>query len=460
MALDKLRKFIKNNWLYLLLILSVIALAFFIRWHNLWTYNTYWADDGGAHIDYWRILTEHHRLPALSETYLAWHEPIYYLILALWGSFGHILGYNGLNWLESLNIVFYGLFLGLVWLISYFFSQKNKWVSLANFFLFSVLFVGVKLSAYINNELLNQLLILLLVFLFYHWGLLSVGKIKRVFFWSIILGLAALVKITALIIFLAVIFVWFIYFLKTRQRFLLKYILLCLGLVCLINLPWVVYKNNHYRGYFSINIYDAKPHQNLLTSDAWQYIFAVNTHIFSDYPYWYSQPNSYFSILLSDSFGDYYNLFNVGTEYLPTSERILTGNGRYSTQQLWQTMINTNRIALLIVAVWWLGFLWWLVDVFKNKKIDGYDFFLVIVLLGGWSATLYHNLRLPYLEAGVLKAHFIYFTYPLLALLAYRQWWQVWKNKIWRFMIIFAPIIIYIFLAWQILLARAYVIIL
>jgi|GEM_PF-1563542 len=456
MGVSKLKYFLKNNWFYLALLALILAIAFFIRWHNLFSYNTYWADDGGAHIDYLKAIIYHHRLPTLAETYTAWHEPIYYLLLALWAGLGRLFGTSSLNWLESLNILFYGLFLGLVWLISYFYSQKNKWLALANFFLFSILFTGVKLSAYVNNEVLNQTLILLLVFLFLYWKLLSPHKEKKIFAWALILAGAVLVKITALIVLMAVIGVWLIKWFLTKQKYFGKYIFTVLLLALAINLPWVIYKNNNYNGYFSINIYDAKPRQNLVTSSGWHYIFAINTHVFKDYPVWFSQPNSYFSILLSDSFGDYYNMFEVGTENLPDSAKILVGNGRYTTPPLWQAMLNVNRLALIIAGIWWLGFGAWLFACLKNKKIGDYDLFILIVMSGGWLASIFHNLRLPYLEVGVLKAHFIYFTYPLLAMISYRFWWQVIKNKLWWFIVVMAPILIYLWLAWDILLVDAY----
>lgn len=460
MELNKIKYFVKNNYLYLLLLLIILSLAFFIRSHNLIAYNTYWADDGGAHIDYLKILISQHRLPTLAETYVAWHEPLYYLILFSWSVFGSLFGVKfgteSLNWLESLNILFYGVFLVIVWLFSYFYSQKNKYLALVNFFLFSILFTGVKLSSYINNEVLAQTSILLLLFFFFHWNLLAEAKEKKIIAWAIILALAALVKITALIVLIAVLITWFLKWLKTRKKYFGKYAVITLLVVLFINLPWVIYKNNNYKGYLSINIYDAKPHQSIINSEGWNYIFAINTHTFKDYPFWFSKPYSYFSILSSDTFGDYYNLFNMGTENLPTGQKIMTGNGRYTTIDIWLDMLSVNRLALIIVGIWFFGLAVYLFRVFKNKKIDDYDLFILLVMFGGWSASLYHNLRLPYLEVGVLKAHFIYFTYPILTLISYRSLWDLIKYKFLWFIITFLPLLIYLYFSWDILMVDVY----
>ena len=197
-------------------------------------------------------------------------------------------------------------------------------------------------------------------------------------------------------------------------------------------------------------MYETKPKQNVLVSDAWKYLFGVNLHFVTDYPYWFSKPDSYYAILISDTFGDYYNLFNNVTriEALPVEQKILVGNGRYTTPKLWRSLLWTNRIGLFIYLIWIIGFIGKILSSIKQRKIDKYELFLLVVLLGGWLALLYNNLRLPYLERGVLKAHFIYFTYPILTLLAYSWWWQKVKNK-WIFAVIaLLPFIIYFCIAW------------
>jgi hypothetical protein len=448
---------IKKNKLYILALLIILGLAFFIRWQNIKSYNTYWADDGGGHITYTETILSEGRLATLDETYLAWHEPLYYYILTGWIKIGQSMGVEGLNLWESFNVLVYFIFIALIWYFTYFYTNKNKWLALLNTFIFSILFVGVKLSAYINNELFLHTLIILLVVLFYKFKLSTKNKDLKLAYWSLVLALATLVKISALIVLLTATIFYLIKYIVSRQKYFLKYILIIAFIVFFVNIPWITYKQQNYNTYFSINIYDDKPKQNIITSDGWKYIFNINTHIFTDYPYWFSKPDSYFSVLLSDSFGDYYNLFNYpGIENLEENQKILVGNGRYTTHKLWQSMLNTNRLALGIFFIWFIGFFAYLFRLFKKKKIEDNDLFLLILLSGGWAASFYHNLRLPYLEVGVLKAHFIYFTYPILSLIAYREWWYIIKNKIWWLILAFGPWFLYLFIAKNILLTNIY----
>lgn len=428
-----------------------LFLGLYLRLHNLGIYQTFWADDGGGHIKYMETIYYEHRLPSMTETYLAWHEPLYYVLLTPWQKLADLFGANSLAWATSFNILIYSIFLFLVWKISRLF-YKNTLVSVATLSLFSVLFIGVKLSAYINNELLAQTYILWLIYLFIKLDLLSAKKYKQVLFWASLLAIGLWIKLTVLVVLLAAVI--FLGILFWSRKYLWKYILIVIMVPVILNIPWLVYKKNNFGTYFTINIYDDKPRQSVVRSEAWHYIGSFNRKIFGEYPYWYSQPQSYFSILLSDSFGDYYNLFNNAAqiERLPLSEKILVGNGRYTTPQHWQAMVNINNLALIFFLIWFVGFVLFLYKFIKEKNPwrDYYIFYL-LVLFGGWAALLYQNLRLPYLEAGVLKGHFIYYTYPLFVILAYSAWASFVKKKIFIYLIFFFPIILYIFLGWRIL---------
>jgi 4-amino-4-deoxy-L-arabinose transferase-like glycosyltransferase len=436
------------------LLFIILLLTLFISFNNLRNYNTWWADDGGAHIAYTKTILEKQRLPTFEETYLSWHEPLYYLILAGWSKIGEFFQNDSLNWWESLNVFFYFIFLFLVWLLAYDYSQKNKWLALLNVFLFSIFFVGIKLSVYVNNEILVHVLIILLVILFCRWQLLAKNKQKLVIWWSIILGLATLVKLTAFIILLVAIIIWLFNFVANKKRYFLLYIFFVIFIVGAINIPWFIYKQNKFGEAFSINLYERQNKQNILKSDGWQYLRKINYKIFFDYPYWYSQPQSFFSILLGDSFGDYYNLFNNVDKInsIPVEQKILVNNGRYTTANLWQSMLLINRVGFFITLIWFVGFFGEALLVIRNKEIDYYKFFLMILFFAGLAALIYNNLRFPYLERGVAKAAFIYFTFPLLTAISYSWWWQRFKNKIIAVIFILIPLLIYLGVAWPILL--------
>ncbi len=435
---------------YILMVIFLFVGLYF-RLHNATNYNTFWADDGGGHIIYMETIYYEHRLPSLSETYVAWHEPLYYVLLYPWQKIGVLLGLFSNNWAAALNIVIYALFLVLVWKLSRLLFRSSL-VTTVTVSLFSVLFIGVKLTAYINNELLTQLYILWLIYLFIKFDLLAENKLKKIVIWSLLLALGLWIKLTLYLVLLSVLLFYSINIFK--KKYLWKYILVVVTLPLLLNIPWLVYKKNNFDSYFTINMYDAKPRQSILSSDAWQYIFAINTRIFTDYPFWYRLPHSYFSVLLSDSFGDYYNLFNhkLKIEGLADADKIFIVNGRYTTHEHWQSLLNTNRIALGFFLLWLAGFITFMFTLFKKKIVwSSYTIFWLIALLAGWSASIFHNLKLPYLEAGVLKGHFIYYTYPLFTILAYYALEKIIKNKIVLSLVFFLPLIIYVVLAWRML---------
>lgn len=450
----KIIKYFKKNWFFCFLFLVVVIIFFVLRFHNIRIYNTWWADDGGGHIQYEQTILQSHRLPTPVETYLSWHEPGFYFLLAGWVGVGQRLGFTSIDWWASLNIVVNLFFLVVICFLSYFYLEiKNQWLALLNVFIFSILFVSVKLSAYVNNELLNQTLILLLIFLFYRWRLLAPQKNKMVLFWSLILGLALLIKLTSFIVLAAALIIWLVELIRQKKKFLFYYLAICLVVVGTLNFPWLFYKNQHFGQTFSINLYETLPKQNVITSEAWHYFFNFNYHFVIDRPYWFSLPHSYWTVLISDTFGDYYNLFNNVDRInaLPDNQKILIDNGRFATPQLWGTLLWTNRVGLVVYLIWLVGLIGWLIGWWRQKKYQPYIIFLLLALFGGWAALLFNNLRLPYLERGVLKAHFIYFTFPILTLLSYAWWFKAIKNKWLLILITVGPFLAYLIIAWPML---------
>ncbi len=447
-----------KNFVYVLILVAVIIFAVFIRIHNVLKYNTYWADDGGAHIDYVYQIEKNHRLPDFKTNYLAWHEPGFYFLGAAWNIFGSKIGFyigpDNYNFTELLNVGIYLIFLALVWIFAFIISNKKKWFALLITFLFSTLFIGVKLSNYINNELLNQTMILFLIILFLYWKLLDDKKYLKVFLFSILLAIAFIIKMTAFIALLSVAMIWFISFLYKRKKYFIFYILIVIFVSLGLNAPWLIHKKNTYGSAITINAFE-KESQRIINSDGWKYFFNFNDDIFFDNPYWSGNLNSYFSILLSDTFGDHYNLFNNPDTIFQEENKILLDTGKYTNPYLWNKMINVNRIGLFIFLIWFFGFLLFLKDLFirffKYKKIDFYELFLLIILFGGWVALLYNNLKYPYLARGVLKGHFIYFTYPIFVILSYKTLYIHIKNKLIFYLVLTLPIIIYVIIAWPIL---------
>ncbi len=430
---------------------TIVLIGLGIRLNNLFAYTTWWADDGGGHIAYVETVLAG-RLPVPEETYLAWHEPLYYVFVALWHKAGALGGLGGLDWWEAANVLFsLGLFVAaalVAWLLT-----RSRAVTLAVLALVAVQFPAVKLAAYVNNELLAQTLILLAIASFVGWRL---GErdvpTKRVVLFGALLGVALITKITTVIALLAALLVWAWRFLTTRDTRFLARIAVLLTLTALIQAPWLVHKVRTFGTLASINLYETLPRYRPWDSPGWRYIFAWNNRILTDYPYWYSMPPSGPAVLLADSFGDYYNLFgNVDrVNALPEGERTLTGNGRYTTPALWRALLASNRVGLAVAAVWAIGIVGYLLDLARKRRLDPQTAFVLFTLAGGYAALLVNNLRLPYLERGVLKAHFIYFTYPLLATLSWGWLRERLPSAAWA-LVVLAPLAASVAVAWPML---------
>ncbi len=455
-----LKELFASRYFFLLSLAAIIILALFLRIHNIFSYNSYWADDGGAHIAYLETIRHDGRLPTLEENYLAWHEPLYYLLTALWVAVGAVFGITSLNWSEALQILFFFIAAFAVEGIAYRHSKGNKIVTVFSVMAFSFFFTAVKLSAYLTNELLAQALILsaVLPFLYGRLGEKSppeyAGKSrKNLIAFSIILGIATLVKLTAFVALGAAVLTWLIAFARTREQSFLFSAAVALAIVGIINLPWVVYKYHHFDSVFTINLAESGTKQSIVSSDGWQYLRTLNAHVFSDYPYWFRGPHSFVSILIADAFGDYYNLFGQADRVraLPDTEKILTGNGRYTTPANWRANAWAIRTGLVISLVSVIGFIGFIVSRFRSRSWTANDIFLTLLVLGGFLSLVYNVLRLPYLERGTLKAQFILFAFPLLWIISNTWWSRVVKRPAILSLIIGAPWIVYLFLAWPIL---------
>lgn len=452
--MHKLLSFIRQHHVSILLC-AILLFAFVIRLHNIRVYTTWWADDGGGHVMYVESLLHHERLPSMNENYLSWHEPGYYALINIWT---HIVrafdvGDQQLNWQETTSVVISLFSLYLVWRIAITLTQ-NKWVSLATVFFTSVLFVSVKLAGYLNNELPAQTAILGLAYLFHREKLLDAGKDKQVAYFAILLAFALLLKLTVILVLFAAIFIWLLFGLVQKKMYVFRYILISIFIATALHTPWLVYKQREFGSAFTINLYEDHK-QSLLTSDAWSYLFRFNHHFVTDYPYWFKGPHSFATILIADTFSDYYNLFHHWDNARVSPDRILVMNGLHTVPELWRTTLWTNRLGLYLTVMLMIGFLWQLRHDFLKKNRDWYQSFWYVLILGGYAALVYNNLRHPYLERGVLKALFIYYVFPLTILFGYSGWWRLLKHKWLWILLCLLPVFVYTWLGWPILYMRA-----
>lgn len=467
-----------SSLLFVSILIGIAILFFSIRFHNLSVYNPYWADDGGGHLQYVSTLLTEHRLPTPEETYLAWHEPGYYWLISGWHQvmlFFDVCDLSGPlmenhcvhTWWTLPSIAFYGLFIAFSGLLTYHLT-RHRWLALLQMGIFTILFPGVKLSAYVTNETLSQALILGLTLLFVLWRLWEPRRWSYLAGWSVLLAGALWIKMTAFIVLIAALIVWLIKALLRGQRGLLLYAVLACSLVAALHAPWLLYKQTHFDSALTINAYEELPRASLLSSPGWNLFTTITPNIFFNAPYWTATMTSLPALLLSDTFGDYYNLFNHvdRINVLPDSQRILIDNGRFTTPKLWRALLATNRVALVISAILTIGLLGSLLSSWQrwreglfSKTMEVQErlwqhLFLLLVALGGMSALLYNILRLPYLERGVAKAQFIWFVMPILTYFSYRYLFEHIKHPVIRGLVLVGPWILYALVAWPMVWVR------
>lgn len=410
----------RTAW-YVVLVFCVTVIGA-LRLHTIAHYNTYWSDDGGSHLRYVAVIAQEGRLPTMEETIVAWHEPGMYAAYALWARLRPPV-VSELDWLEGLSaLVSIGWFFAILALTRY--VTGDRWIALSAAVFFSLLIPVMKLSASVNPELLVQTLILIATCLALAWRIFDTSndtdesrRILLIAAWSIIVGLALWVKLTAILLVFVAVPCWLMLSLLHRDIRYVWRAAVCVSLIALLYSPWLLYKERQLGGGFSINAYEQE-RQDILTSTGWDYVRRFESSVFSDQPYWSGGNFSVWSIIIADTFGDYYNLFTPVDHLnaLTDTETFLIANGRRTTPELVSTMIALNRIGLGVFMFLILGTILWL-STNWTMSTAGAKLFLSILIVGGCAALLYNMLRIPYLERGTLKIQFILFVVPILGAL-------------------------------------------
>lgn len=438
-----------NIWFYLGFTV-IVVFGLVVRLHNNQVYDLGWADDGGAHFQYIMTIKQEFRLPMPVETYIAWHEPLYYVLAAAWSALGDILGQPVRAWVAGFNILIHSFFITVVAALS-FYITKRRVVVLWQTFFFSVLFVGVKLSAYPTNELLAQALILLSIYLFLRWELYEFQTGLKLVWWSVVLAFALLVKMTAILVLMGAFIVWAGNSIKLRQTNFFWQGLLSISIVLSINSPWLLYKYQVFSNVALINVYPETSRHSLINSPAWEYLLKFRSSVFSGSPYWESRPFSATAMLISDTFGDHYGLFTnmAALTDSPPFDRLTLANGRFSTVSLFNRMTWVNRMGAFVSAIWLVALVGVIFRVMRGRGKDMESFWLLLMIGLGLASLVYYNLTWPYLSYGSLKIMFIYFTVPLVSILAV-DWWGKLAGRKSQFALIFL-LLLYVFAVWPVI---------
>jgi len=418
-------EFIKKNWLRILLGTYLLFLLLVYIW-NVLHYSTYWAYDGGSHIDYIDSILFSKTLPNSAKSYLSWHEPLYYLIQAVVAKVVMLFTDNRNLVLEILEMgsafliwFFVILSASLSWLVS-----KKKSITFLVTICVSGLFVVSELGRYVTNESLFQVLILVWLNLFYQWKMYD-KKNWNLFRWISLIGLLAIIlwtKLTGIVLLLALC-LWLVIYafqIKDKKVVLLSFIIFFLSLF--LYSPWLVYKKVVFDNVLTINNYEVQ------SSERMDKKFFINwdISIMRD-PFWSSGKKSFLSMFIVSSLVDYDNIFQ--NYYNLSDKKIQTDNTRY---------INYNRWVESLVYFWWsiplvfisiFGLIIFIWNVVKDNFIDK-RFFLFILLFGLFSSLVYNVYRYPFVERGTLKSLFILVFFPILFLLGFEELSKIKLKKI------------------------------
>ncbi len=362
----------------------------------------------------------------------------------------------------------------------------------------SVLFSGVKISSFPTNELFAQLWILLLVYVaisvvlpIYTYipaqhtstkaarlgcqkhpklrllslpvccsGIVRHNYAKAVCF-GLLVGIGLWIKLSVILVLfaLALVVLYTSIYQKTLRPW---YVFACIAVTAaLVYSPWLVYKQATFGNALSINSYEQENRQPLFTKASAQLFTNINIQPLISQPYWEHRPHSFWTVLAFDMVNDYYHLFDhvdyeQSVSLLP---KVITGNGRSVSlvgvsNSLWVN--RTGMLVLLVLAIGVIGAAIHAVMSMRKKQVSDATIFFLILIVGGFAALVYNALRFPFLERGIVKFHFIYFTLPLMALVGY-DWWQ--RNCPWRLLsssLIFGPLVLYTICAWQIIVIQLF----
>lgn len=447
-------KFIKNNIYKIFLILFFLIIIFF-RFNNVLNYNSYWGYDGAKHMEYIDSIEDKYRLPTFTENYLAWHEPLYYFVFAVFGFIYKFItnSNNFILMIKSLQIL--TAFLDVIFLFIFYKTlsllTENKSLKLLTLLTTGFFTPLILINNYLTNELFLYWLIILCFYFIVKFDKTG-WNYQKIILVAFLSSLALLTKLSA-IIFIFCFIIWFLYqtiYFKTKIYY--KYLLLFIGLVFIINLPWQIYRAKNLGGIFTINNYELLQEQEIpqtkdITNKFW---FNFDTHIFNN-PFWQTGRNSFWSIIFSQTFIDYDNI-GGNVDLNNVQKQVKTGNGRYLSFKTfnWAKIALKNGFLMLLVVLF--GYALEIKNSFKNKFIPDVNLFLNLFISASFLALIFNVLRNPFIERGTLKLIFIVSALPWFFFLSYKNLNSFLRNKklkfIWLFIILL--VVFYSFLSLKI----------
>lgn len=401
-----LRRLWKNRALFVAW--GCAGLFLFFQLHQLLAFNPYWGYDGGAHLHILETLAREHRFPTLAENYLAWHEPLYYLLLAglrmvfvpFW--FSHFL--------------FVLVMDGLVYALMREAKMSMLRSTLATIAILS-LPAFLETSMFLTNEVLNYVFLLGITLTTLRLWKEKEPTRKTAFLFVLCVALGVVTKITAVVALGVAGVLLILKALTSKSGKVLLPLLFAVIFSALLYAPWLVIRNDGLSK-ASINNYDMLPAKPLVWDERVDFLMRFDADIFQ-HPFWYSGGRGFWSMLYADTVSDYSGLFEHQDRknLLPETQRVWTSEGGATSVSAYR-----KPLALLVLQFGWVPVGVLLLSVFgcliallcrivSRAFRARHAHSLVLPTLGFFSAfllaLLYYAYRYPYYDQGVIKSIFI-----------------------------------------------------
>lgn len=399
-----------QRWPLWVLFLVTAATTITLRLHNAFVWNPWWGYDGGAHLAYGTALALTGHLPTMQQSYVAWHEPLFYFLAVPFLSFPNLL--PTLFGLATLGLCAAGLW------------QWTRHTAAVGIFLLFVLGLPVTHAAglFFSNEGLVHLLLLAALFFLSSQrssspkGDPSNGSTDHIadivdprswsgmtnVFVGILLGLALLTKLTAFLGLLTVL-VWYGWrAMAQRNKKPLLAGVATWVIAVLIASPWFVYKIRTFGGVFA-NPYETNRTEEMLPA---RFFSSFDKNIFFS-PFWPAGSNSFWSVAFAGVVTDYDGLLHNPEATARSSDTVPSGINHVVTRAHARAAQRAVFLAACLAPLFLFAAVKTLERVWRErKKPTGYT--LVTIFIAGSIAALAVNIaRFPSLERGNLKPIFI-----------------------------------------------------
>lgn len=412
-----------KQWKHIVLLavfLSLFGTFLYYQVLNTFSYNPYWGYDGGGHIDYLFSLAKDHRFPTIEKNYIAWHEPLYYLVdasvlkLILVFVTDYVLQ---LKLLVLLQTVWSAITLFLLYKIS------RNLLPVALSIITTTLFFSLPsfhaASLFLTNELFAYLFAFLLSAVF-------IQRLRRGNFlpwdgllFGTVMGLSLLSKITTIIPIAVCLFICLLLWIKRFSGLHLRFFFLIGFTVTILNLPWQIHRYHHIAQGPSLNNPSFLTPKPLTSAELLSSLRTFDTRIFS-IPYFPMGSGNMWPMLYSDLVSDYYGILdNVDkrnatpkTELFQTADFSWVGprHAWYMKKLIWLGLPVAALILVGFVEMVWQS-------LSKKRGMSRWiALYGLLLSMGYLAAQIFYMYRYPYFDMGAVKAIFILpgFFFPML----------------------------------------------